>query len=454
MAAVIRSSDIFQKVKCLPLTTDKREVWRIEGIKKIINYWRYFGYKKEILHPYDEQIAADNLKTFSRALVVAGLTIVVELALISLLAISGQGVTESLWMTARLMLVAVAAIVAMGIVYRQVQNSRSKALWSRILTTVFLSLWSVLYIIIGTVIDSNDYAVMACGLLLLVQVMFNSYPVENLMFVLSILGVFLTIDFINKPRFIFSYDLLDSLPFLFVGLFLSWIKSRSKWDSLIHADAMVQLETQKLENELLESRISVMLSQIQPHFLYNALGVIYHLCDKDPKAAKQATADFSRYLRTNLDSLRMDAPVLFETELQHVQIYLSLEKMRFGEELEVVYEIQAEGFLIPVLTIQPLVENAVKYGVGKKPGGGTVTISSQEVEGYYQITVSDNGVGFDPCETQEDGRSHIGIENVKRRLWAMSEAKLEIKSEKGVGTTATITIPGGGKERECDSSRR
>lgn len=206
------------------------------------------------------------------------------------------------------------------------------------------------------------------------------------------------------------------------------------------------------EEELASNRIVIMLSQIQPHFLYNSLNAIYYLCKKDPEAARQAISDFSDYLRGNLDSLKRTAPVPFETELKHVKVYLSLEKMRFDEELNIVYDIETTAFLLPALTVQPLVENAVKHGVGKAAGGGTVKIMTRECKNYFEVTVCDNGVGYEPKEQREDGRTHIGIENVKNRLWKMSHATLEISGEKGKGTVAVIKLP---KEenRENYSSR-
>ncbi|MGN0160908.1 MAG: sensor histidine kinase [Lachnospiraceae bacterium] len=197
------------------------------------------------------------------------------------------------------------------------------------------------------------------------------------------------------------------------------------------------------EAELASSRISIMLSQIQPHFLYNSLNTIYHLCEKNPAKAQKAISDFSDYLRGNLESLKRISPVPFEKELEHVKIYLSLEKMRFDEELEIVYDIETTSFLIPALTVQPLVENAVKHGVGKTQTGGTVTISTVEREEWYEVVVADDGAGYDVNEVQDDTRTHIGIENVRKRLWEMSHATLEIFSEKGKGTRVVIKIPKG-----------
>ena len=200
-------------------------------------------------------------------------------------------------------------------------------------------------------------------------------------------------------------------------------------------------QAEQLQHELTQSRISIMLSQIQPHFLYNSLNSIGYLCEQDPPAAKTAVDNFAAYLRGNLDSLKRTKPVPFEKELEHVRIYLSLEKMRFDEELNLVWNIAATDFLIPALTVQPLVENAVKYGVGKKVGGGTVTISSAEYPDRFAVVISDDGVGYDPTVTQADGRTHIGIDNVGSRLASMVGGSLKIESEQNKGTTATITIP-------------
>lgn len=205
--------------------------------------------------------------------------------------------------------------------------------------------------------------------------------------------------------------------------------------------AHVEAELARQKAALSESRINIMLSQIQPHFLFNALSSISLLCEKDPMAAQTALNDFADYLRGNLDSLKRAVPVPFSKELKHVRIYLSLEQMRFESDLNVVYNIEADGFLLPALTVQPLVENAVKYGVGKKPGGGTVTISAREEATCFSITVTDDGVGYDPQQTQHDGRTHIGIDNVRARLASMVGGTLTIESEKGRGTSATIQLP-------------
>ena len=195
------------------------------------------------------------------------------------------------------------------------------------------------------------------------------------------------------------------------------------------------------ERKINDMQIRLVISQIQPHFLYNALNSIYYLCEKDISTAQEAISHFSNYLRGNMDALSSTVPVNFEVELNHVENYLFLEKMRFEDELDVVLDIETTDFLVPALCLQPLVENAVKHGVGKKIEGGTVTIRSKEMQDSFEIIVEDDGVGFDQSEKKEDGRSHVGIENVNNRLKEMVGGELRVKSTPGFGTIAVIHIP-------------
>ena len=205
---------------------------------------------------------------------------------------------------------------------------------------------------------------------------------------------------------------------------------------------------QQVQKELYEAKVQVMVSQIRPHFMYNALSSIAMLCKIKPDTAYEATINFSDYLRGNMDSLKQTAPVPFRKELEHLEKYLYIEKLRFGKKLNIEYDIQADSFEIPLLSVQPLVENAVKHGVGMKEDGGTVTIATRETEENFEIIVSDDGVGFDTSEVKNDGRSHVGMENTKRRLKDMCNADVVITSVIGEGTTARIIIPKTKQETE------
>lgn len=197
----------------------------------------------------------------------------------------------------------------------------------------------------------------------------------------------------------------------------------------------------KMKQELLDARIAILFSQIQPHFLYNSLLGIKLLCDIDPPRASEALEHFSFYLRGNLDSLVNRQLVPFKKELVHSKDYLFLEKMRFDKRLNIEWSLEFEDFMLPPLTMQPLIENAIRHGLNKKKGGGTLTIKSEWVEDVVRITIQDDGVGFDPAEQKTDGHSHIGIENTRNRLKALCSGSLLLESTKGVGTTATIILP-------------
>lgn len=212
------------------------------------------------------------------------------------------------------------------------------------------------------------------------------------------------------------------------------------------------IRVEKLEKELENERIALMISQIQPHFLYNTLDTIYYLCGTDAEKAQKAVEEFSEYLRVNLSALSSRKLVSFESEWKHVETYLKLEKMSSEDELQYVFDIQVSHFMIPVLSVQPLVENAVKHGLGKKRGGGTVLISTREFSDRYEIVVKDDGVGFDVNRKTQDKRVHIGIRNVKERISSLCGGTLEITSIPGEGTTAVIILPKGDTKDDSTGS--
>ena len=188
-------------------------------------------------------------------------------------------------------------------------------------------------------------------------------------------------------------------------------------------------------------RIQLMMSQIQPHFLFNSLEVIRRIYRKEPAKADDALLKFERYLRGNMDSMAQEETIPFQTELEHAQTYLELERLRFPDELSVDYDLQCTDFFLPSLTLQPLVENAVRHGVrGKASGEGTVTIATREYEDRYEIAVTDDGNGFDPDAVPRDDQSHIGLNNVRERL-RYAGAELRIGAGPQGGTRAVIVIP-------------
>lgn len=186
-------------------------------------------------------------------------------------------------------------------------------------------------------------------------------------------------------------------------------------------------------------RIRIMVSQIQPHFLYNTLATIRALCGRDPKRAEEVTEKLGRYLRQNMDSLESEALIPFEKELEHTRIYTEIETVRF-ENIRVEYEIADRDFSLPPLTVQPMVENAIRHGVRIRKEG-LVRVSTRSTEDFHEITIRDNGMGFDTLGLDGAKGSHIGIRNVRERLHTLCGGSLTISSARGEGTTVTIRIP-------------
>lgn len=202
------------------------------------------------------------------------------------------------------------------------------------------------------------------------------------------------------------------------------------------------------EQEAVNMRMTIMISQIQPHFMYNSLNTIYHLCDKNKELAKEAISDFSYYLQHILKSVNRSVPIPFNEELRYVQAYLKLEKMRFDDDLNIIYQIEATDFFVPPLSIQPLVENAVKHGICQKEDGGILVLATKEDDGYIEVRVSDDGVGFDTEKEKNDGKAHVGIKNVKQRLYTMCNGTLNVNSKPGEGTTIIMRLPKENKDED------
>ena len=255
----------------------------------------------------------------------------------------------------------------------------------------------------------------------------------SLMFLLSAV----LLDIAGVGRSIYSHGTCAKT--VFTLLFVLYAAGAAKH---IVTDYQASIRAKQLEKELEDSRIATMLSQIQPHFIYNTLGTVEQLCKEQPEAAANLVHNFSLYLRGNFSELDHTAPILLSKEVEHVRHYVDIEHIRFPD-MEVKFELGSDDFLLPALSVQPLVENAIKHGLMGLESGGTVTVSSYETDMDYRISVVDDGVGFDTTILLDD-REHIGIRNIRGRIEAMCGGTLTVESAPGKGTKAVITIP---KER-------
>lgn len=205
-------------------------------------------------------------------------------------------------------------------------------------------------------------------------------------------------------------------------------------------DQMERHLAQQEENA--RQRASILLLQMRPHFIYNTMTSIYYLCGQDPQKAQQVTLDFTSYLRKNFTALAKEGTIPFADELEHARAYLSVEQVRFEGRLFVEMDTPFTAFRIPPLTLQPVVENAVKHGVSPELAPLYVSVRTRETDSGAEIVVEDTGPGFAPAD--DDG-PHVALANIRERLAMLCGGTLTIAPRETGGTRVTLSIPRAGK---------
>ena len=207
------------------------------------------------------------------------------------------------------------------------------------------------------------------------------------------------------------------------------------------------IQMKKAMEEALKNELAFLQAQIKPHFLFNTISTIIFFCYKDNEKAAKLLTNFSVYLRQAFDINNRTMIVPLSKELEMVNAYLEIEKARFGDKIKVEYYIPNElrNKKIPSLSIQPLVENAVKHGICKKNHGGTIYILVNEENNVLNIIVRDTGIGMsekqiDELKNIESKKAGVGFYNVSRRIKKLSNADIDIYSKEGEGTTVSIFI--------------
>ena len=192
------------------------------------------------------------------------------------------------------------------------------------------------------------------------------------------------------------------------------------------------------QQELAHQRASIMVLQMRPHFIYNAMTSIYYLCKQDPDLAQQVTLDFTTYLRKNFTAIASEKLIPFSEELEHTRAYLAVEQAQFEDSLSIEYDTPHVSFSIPPLTLQPIVENAVKHGMDPEIGKLHILIRTAAAGTGSEIVVEDTGSGYVPAD---DNEPHIALRNIQQRLEMMCGGKMDISPREGGGTVVKVTIP-------------
>ncbi len=238
---------------------------------------------------------------------------------------------------------------------------------------------------------------------------------------------------------LFVQMFIDVFPLIDISFVLSALAMYSfVLSDQIEQDRLHQEEIVRQQREIANQQASIMVLQMRPHFIYNTMTSIYCLCDQDPKLARQVIMDFTTYLRKNFTAIASSEPIPFTSELEHVHAYLAVEQALYEESLFVDYDTPHTWFRVPPLTLQPIVENAVKHGRDPYAGPFHISIRTRKTDSGSEIVVSDNGRGFDPAD---DSEPHIALKNIQQRLEIMCGGNLTITDNDGIGTVVTVTIP-------------
>ena len=192
------------------------------------------------------------------------------------------------------------------------------------------------------------------------------------------------------------------------------------------------------QQEIANQRASIAVLQMRPHFIYNTMTSIYYLCDEDPQMAKQVTMDFTTYLRKNFSAIVSEDAIPFADELEHTRTYLAVEQAQYEDGLVIDYDTPHTQFRMPSLTLQPIVENAVKHGMDPDSGPLHIQIRTRETDSGSEVVVEDDGPGFDPAIADDP---HTTLANIRQRLDMMCGGTLDIAPREGGGTVVKVTIP-------------
>lgn len=373
---------------------------------------------------------------------IALLVFVIATLISDLLSWIGEGHVELSTLTTVSNTVAVCfsyiTIICFMLYFRETLNNKSKLLSAMVVLFGILIIITLIFLVANIFykyafyVDEFGHYVQIDDIMM--SMIYLQFPVLSLIAIVLALIFTETSDKMIKRSFIIYTIfpivgvLLDyfihGISLTYIGLVLSIL--------IIYAN--IYLQKQKM---IERQKNALMLSQINPHFVYNTLSTIASMCDTSPKQAKYLTIDFAQYLRRNVNTLTSEELIPFDQELDHVVCYLKIEQARFRERLNVIYSTQCKDFNVPPLTVQPLVENAIKHGITKKASGGTIKISTFEENSNYVIEIIDDGVGFD----SENTEMHVGIKNVQNRVATMCKGTVTIKSTASVGTRVTIEIP-------------
>ena len=325
-------------------------------------------------------------------------------------------------------------------------HCRGKKLYKNKLLRTVILLWSAFFVLlVSTFFTHNIYYITADnifhrGFLFPLLIL----PLLMIM-VINLIATLCSRKFLS--RMTFNSFLVFSVPITTALLLHIFIDVTPLLDISIVISAVFMFglilseqikENTRQQQEITRQRASVMMLQMRPHFVYNTLMTIYSLCNQDPQKARQVTLDFTNYLRKNFNAVANDSTIPFTAELEHTKAYLGVEQAQFEDMLFVKYDTPFTQFRLPPLTLQPIVENAVKHGMNPYLGPLHNYVRTRHTDAGTEIIVEDDGNGYDPTDTT---KPHTALENIENRLQQQCAGTFSIKPRPNGGTVVNIFIP-------------
>ncbi|HEY6330505.1 MAG TPA: histidine kinase [Blastocatellia bacterium] len=260
------------------------------------------------------------------------------------------------------------------------------------------------------------------------------------------LPVFLLVDwpgsktYVGSPRSAIAIGLNSIFP---LGIFVYWvILGVITALDLYRQYGQERVRAADLEKQLVESQLNALKMQLQPHFLFNTLHSLTDIVLEDPKEATRMIARLGDFLRLTLDNSGSQL-VGLKTELEFLRSYLEIERIRFQDRLKLQIDVdpRTEQMLVPNLILQPLVENAIRHGIARRIGSGTLDVKTRQVNHHLEIEIKDDGPGL--AADVLSGRQGVGLANVRKRLDCLygHEAALLLENGERGGLIATLRLP-------------
>lgn len=285
----------------------------------------------------------------------------------------------------------------------------------------------------------TDLAVLYAPIVLLYMCIYIERPYRMYSYFIVWEIIFVCIASHYKQPYELYTDILDTVIFTIFAMLISYHINKIKVQSFYNIYGLREVKLKEANLRLKNAELDLLQRQISPHFIYNTMNAMSGLCKQDPAKADELINLFAKYLRSNIDTMGNKKLVTFKQELDNVSCFVNIISIRYQEEYDLIYNLQVTDFEIPIFSLEPIVENAIVHGLRNTDKDKYIFITTKRDENKIHIVIKDNGKGFEA--NHENGHLSTGLKNVAYRLEILLQAKLEINSQVGMGTSVDIWIP-------------